>query len=57
MRMVTFKREVKLWLETGMTQRALMIRDDADTCWLACQMQHSRILAVGPAITRDPNPA
>ena len=52
--MVTFKREVKLWLETGMTQRALMIRDDADTYWLACQTQHNRILEIGPAITSDP---
>ena len=29
--MVTFRREIKLWRETGVTQRALMIRDDADT--------------------------
>ena len=40
--MVTFRREIRLWHETGVTQRALMIRDDADTCWLACQMQHGR---------------
>lgn len=36
--MVTFRREVRLWRETSVTQRALMIRDDADTYWLACQM-------------------
>ena len=29
--MVTFRREIRLWRETGVTQRALMIRDDADT--------------------------
>ena len=33
--MVTFRREIRLWRETGVTQRALMIRDDADTYWLA----------------------
>jgi hypothetical protein len=43
-RMVTFRREIRLWYETGVTQRALMIRDDADSCWLACQIQHSRIM-------------
>jgi hypothetical protein len=52
--MVTFKREVALWRETGVTQRALMIRDDADTYWLACQMQHRRIMNPGPDITSDP---
>jgi hypothetical protein len=52
--MVTFKREIKLWREAGVTQRALMIRDDADTYWLACQMQHSRIVDAGPAIISDP---
>lgn len=52
--MVTFKREIGLWRETGVTQRALMIRDDADTYWLACQMQHGRITDPGPAILSDP---
>ena len=52
--MVTFRREIRLWRETGATQRALMIRDDADTCWLACQMQHGRITDPGPAILDDP---
>jgi hypothetical protein len=36
------------------TQRALMIRDDADTYWLACQMQHGRITDPGPAIITGP---
>jgi len=31
-----------------------MIRDDADTYWLACQMQHGRITGPGPAILSDP---
>jgi len=53
-RMVTFRREIRLWHETGVTQRALMIRDDADTCWLACQMQHGRITEPGPALLSDP---
>jgi hypothetical protein len=52
--MVTFRREIRLWRETGVTQRALMIRDDADTYWLACQMQHERITDPGPAILSDP---
>ncbi len=52
--MVTFRREIRLWRETGVTQRALMIRDDADTSWLACQMQHGRITDPGPAILSDP---
>lgn len=52
--MVTFRREIRLWHETGVTQRALMIRDDADTCWLACQMQHGRITDPGPALLSDP---
>jgi hypothetical protein len=52
--MVTFRREIALWRETGVTQRALMIRDDVDTCWLACQMQHNRITDPGPAILSDP---
>jgi hypothetical protein len=52
--MVTFRRETRLWHETGVTQRALMIRDDADTYWLACQMQHGRITDPGPAILSDP---
>ena len=43
--MVMFKRELKLWQETGVTQRALMIRDDADANWLAVEMQHERIVA------------
>ncbi len=34
-----------------------MIRDDADTCWLACQMQHSRIMTPGPAVIDDPRSA
>jgi hypothetical protein len=51
---VTFRRETALWRETGVTQRALMIRDDVDTCWLACQMQHNRITDPGPAILSDP---
>lgn len=51
--MVTFRREIGLWRETDVTQRALMIRDDADTYWLACQMQHSRINNPGPAILSD----
>lgn len=55
--MVTFRREIRLWRETGVTQRALMIRDDADTCWLACQMQHSRITTPGPAAINDPRSA
>ena len=55
--MVTFRREIRLWHETGVTQRALMIRDDADTCWLACQMQHSRIMTLGPAVINDPRSA
>jgi hypothetical protein len=42
--MVLFKREVRLWRETNVTQRALMIRDDADFAWLAIQMQHDRIV-------------
>jgi hypothetical protein len=53
-RVVTFRREIRLWHETGVTQRALMIRDDADTCWLACQMQHKRITDPGPALLSDP---
>ena len=52
--MVTFRQEFKLWQQTGMTQRALMIRDDADICWLACQMEHRRITDPGPAILSDP---
>jgi hypothetical protein len=56
-RMVTFRREIRLWHETGVTQRAFMIRDDADTCWLACQMQHSRITTPGPAVINDPRSA
>lgn len=52
--MVTFRREIRLWHETGTTQRALMIRDDADTYWLACQMQHGRITDPGPAVLSDP---
>ena len=52
--MVTFRREIGLWRETGVTQRALMIRDDADTYWLACQMQHTRVTDPGPAILGDP---
>lgn len=52
--MVTFRREIKLWHETGVTQRALLIRDDVDTYWLACQMQHRRITDPGPAILNDP---
>lgn len=52
--MVTFRREIRLWRETSVTQRALMIRDDADTYWLACQMQHRRITDPGPAILSDP---
>jgi hypothetical protein len=52
--MATFRREIRLWHETGATQRALMIRDDADTYWLACQMQHGRITGPGPAILSDP---
>src|SRR5260370_2134055 len=56
-RMVTFRREIRLWHETGVTQRALMIRDDADTCWLACQMQHSPIPTPRPAVTNDPSSA
>jgi hypothetical protein len=53
-RMVTFRRETRLWRETSVTQRALMIRDDADTYWLACQMQHRRITDSGPALIGDP---
>ena len=52
-----FRREIRLWRETGVTQRALMIRDDADTYWLACQMQHRRIIDPGPDILGDPGPA
>jgi hypothetical protein len=52
--MVTFRREVRLWRETSVTQRALMLRDDADTYWLACRMQHGRITDPGPAIVDDP---
>jgi hypothetical protein len=52
--MVTFRREVSLWRETGVTHRALIIRDEADTYWLACQMQHIRITDPGPAIITDP---
>lgn len=44
----------QLWHATGVTQRALMIRDDADTYWLACQMQHRRVTDPGPAILGDP---
>ena len=51
---VTFRREIALWRETGVTQRALMIRDDVDTYWLACQMQHTRVTDPGPAILGDP---
>lgn len=52
--MATFKREIRLWREMGVTQRALMIRDDADTYWIACQMQHSLIMDAGSAIISDP---
>lgn len=52
--MVTFRREIRLWHETGVTQRALMIRDDADTCWLACQMRHGRITDPGPVLLSNP---
>jgi hypothetical protein len=52
--MVTFKRELALWRETDVTQRALMIRDDADTYWLACQMQHARIMTPDPDLISDP---
>ncbi len=31
-----------------------MIRDDADSYWIACQMQHRRIMDPGPAIFSDP---
>jgi hypothetical protein len=31
-----------------------MIRDDADTYWLACQMQHGRITGPGPVILSNP---
>jgi hypothetical protein len=51
--MATFKREVALWRRTGTTQRALMIRDDSDTCWIACQMQHERILNPGSDVISD----
>lgn len=53
-RMVTFRRETRLWRATAVTQRALMIRDDADTYWLACQMQHGRITCSDPTILSDP---
>jgi len=53
-RMVTYKREIRLWREAHPVQRALMIRDDADAYWIACQMQHSRIMDPGPAIFSDP---
>jgi hypothetical protein len=52
-RMVTYKREIRLWREAHPVQRALMIRDDADSYWIACQMQHSRIMDPGPAIFSD----
>jgi hypothetical protein len=39
------KREVRLWRETNVTQRALMIRDDADSTWLAVKMQHDRVVS------------
>ena len=42
--MVLFKREVRLWQETNVTQRALMIGDDADFAWLALKMQHDRVV-------------
>ncbi len=38
--MVTFKRELALWRETDVTQRTLMIRDDADL--LACMSDAAR---------------
>jgi hypothetical protein len=53
-RMVTYKREIRLWREANPVQRALMIRDDADAYWIACQMQHRRIMDPGPAIFSDP---
>ncbi len=49
-----YKREIRLWREAHPVQRALMIRDDADSYWIACQMQHSRIMDPGPAIFGDP---
>ncbi|MGH3277968.1 MAG: hypothetical protein ACRDNW_02390 [Trebonia sp.] len=52
--MVTFRRETRLWREASVTQRALMTRDDADTYWLACQVQHGRMAGPGPAVPGDP---
>lgn len=48
-RMVTYKREVRLWREMNSMQRALTFRNDADRCWLAVQMQHERIAAFQPS--------
>jgi len=35
-RMVTYKREIRLWREAHPVQQTLMIRDDADSYWIAC---------------------
>lgn len=41
--MATWRREVGQWRETDSFQRALMLRDDADTAFRACEIQHGRI--------------
>jgi hypothetical protein len=51
---VAFRREVRLWRETSVTQRALITRDDADAYWLAARLQHRRITDPGPTIIDDP---
>jgi len=47
--MVLYKNEFRLWQEMRPTQRALMLRNDADTNWLAVQLQHDRIAAFHPS--------
>jgi hypothetical protein len=58
--MVTCKREIRLWREAHPVQRALMIRDDAEAYWIACQMRHglkrhqsARIVTAGHALAQN----
>jgi hypothetical protein len=50
--MVVFKREVRLWRETNAVHRALLLRDDADSAWVAVELQHDRIVSVA---STEPN--
>jgi hypothetical protein len=45
---VTYEREISQWRGANPVLRALMIRDDADRAWLACQLQHERMMTPAP---------